>query len=53
MSLDACEYCGTFDAVMWSLKDGSICLPCYDKERAKERQAEIDKNNDLRDFFHE
>ena len=51
--MDPCEYCGTHEAVMWSLLDGNICLPCHDQRRAIERQEEINKQNDLRDFFHE
>ena len=60
MSLEACESCGTYDAVMWSLKDGHTCLPCEDKRRAIIRQAELDaaaakkqQEEDAYKFFHE
>ncbi len=52
MSLDPCDYCGTWEGVMWDLEAGSVCLPCLDKREA-EKKAEKEKyEDDIQDFFY-
>ena len=59
MSLEACENCGTYDAVMWSKENGHTCLVCEDKRFAEARQQEIDEEaakkqkDDVYKFFHD
>ncbi len=60
MSLESCEHCGTYDAVLWSKDSGHTCLPCEEQRRAKLRAIEIDElydkkkqADDVYKFFHE
>lgn len=43
--MEACEVCNGHDAVMWSLKDGHICMRCEEKQRVDARQQESDEQS--------
>lgn len=58
--MEACEFCSGYNAVMWSLADGHICLSCEEKRRAAARQKDIDERaaaeqaeRDRYKFWHE
>ena len=43
--MEACEVCSGHDAVMWSLKDGHICMSCEEKQRAKFELIRLEEEN--------
>ena len=40
--MEPCEYCKSYQAVMWDLDKGFICMDCHRKHRALERQKALD-----------
>ena len=40
--MDKCDYCSSYNAVMWDLEAGDICMECLGKRRAIARQKALD-----------
>lgn len=44
--MDACEYCGNYDAVEWNDEAGDICKACLATREAARLQREEEKERE-------